>query len=76
MEIIGQEIPDSALATGELLVFDRIGALPIVGSDFAVKPSTDYAPTHVTNSTALRTVGEFTAAVPLAATTIRQLTVA
>lgn len=71
-----QVVTVPALATGEVLIYDRTGVFLIVGSDFAVQPSTDYAPAYVTNSTALRTVGEFTAAVPLAATTIRRLTIA
>jgi hypothetical protein len=64
-----------ALTTGQTLVYDRAGVFLVVGSDFAVKPSSYYAPAYQRNSTALRTVGEFTVAVPVPARSIRRVTV-
>lgn len=61
-----------ALAAGESLVYDAAGVFLVVGSDFAIQPSTDYAPAYSTNSTALRTVGEFTAVAPIPAKSIRK----
>lgn len=64
-----------ALAAGETLVYDRTGCFLVVGDDFRVTPSPDYAPAYQRNAVALRTVGEFTVGVPLPARSIRKLTI-
>ena len=61
-----------ALGAGESLVCDKTGRFLVVGSDFAVQASTDCAPAYQRNSTALRTVGEFTLAVPVPVRSIRR----
>jgi len=64
-----------ALTTGETLVYDRAGCFLVVGDDFRITPSPEYAPAYQRNAVALRTVGEFTVAVPLPARSVRKLTI-
>ncbi len=68
-------VPVPALADGEGLVYDRSGCYLVVAEDFRVTPSRDYAPAYQRDSIALRTSGQFGAAVPLPAASIRKLAV-
>jgi HK97 family phage major capsid protein len=64
-----------ALAATEFLVYDRTQTFFVVGDDFQVTPSRDYAEAYKRDALALRVSGDFAVAVPIPTMAIRKLTV-
>jgi hypothetical protein len=65
-----------ALAATEYLVYVRTQVFLVVGSDFEVLPSREYAEASKRDALALRVSGDFAVTVPVPTMAIRKLTVA